>query len=221
MLPCSLYHYVICIVWLVALMTAKSEVISLLDSLTSIFRIMNSPQIPYKDKIDSVELIRIERSRQWKDYYKSKFNNFITHQHTSNTITLYPKRNGIAAVSSIINDNKKIIMCTIPKIDSTTWRKVMLYLEHPEYYNSRDKSIRYSPPDQHNIKKNGVKLMAHQQPDVANKYYSNPSYLKVMHCRNPVVRILSAWLSKNANSTNPIPFAADHATFHDFIMVCK
>ena len=61
--------------------------------------------------------------------------------------------------------------------------------------------------------------MAHQSPAAANMYYNDPSYTKFFHCRNPIIRLLSAWISKNAYSKNPIPFAADYPTFEDFVHV--
>jgi hypothetical protein len=155
-----------------------------------------------------------------------------------NRVTLNPKRNGIAAVSSIINDRNRVIMCTIPKvmtqilllqvkplcafvqIDSSTWRRIMLYLEHPELARSSSRSAaKGSARDPHNIKKNGVKIMAHQAPEIAASYYNNETYLKAFQCRNPLTRLLSAWLSKNANSSNPLEFAAPFHTFRDFVTV--
>ena len=36
--------------------------------------------------------------------------------YIDNRVSLHPKRNGVAAVSSIINDPLHVIMCTIPKV---------------------------------------------------------------------------------------------------------
>jgi hypothetical protein len=115
-------------------------------------------------------------------------------------------------------------MCTVPKVGSSTWRKFMLYLNFPSLATT-DGQQKYSQhygvtsPDAHNISKNGVKLMALQTPSVALEYYNNPKYLKVFHIRNPITRVLSAWLSKNAWSSNPLPFAMYSPTFEVFIQV--
>ena len=148
------------------------------------------------------------------DYYR-------THQ-----ILLNPKRSGIRGTSAIINDNSHLIMCTVPKVGSSTWRKFMLYLDFPELSSERGRqeyARKYGvvAPDQHNISKNGVKLMALQTPERANEYYNDPTYLKVFHCRNPITRVLSAWLSKNAQSSNPLPFAMHSATFESFVDVSQ
>jgi hypothetical protein len=100
----------------------------------------------------------------------------------------------------------------------------MLYLTFPEL-SEADGLERYRErygvklPDAHNISKNGVKLMALQTPERALEYYSDENYLKVFHVRNPVTRVLSAWLSKNAVSSNPLPFAKYSPTFEIFIQV--
>jgi hypothetical protein len=197
-------------------------------------------QLSIQDKLQALESVRLDHASRYQQYYYTRFEELrqlesnsirsldsssIHAWYRNNRVTLSPKRNGIAAVSAIIDDRKHIIMCTVPKIDSTTWRKVMLYLQHPELYKktaavgtgASTDAVDRKPPDQHNIKKNGVKLMAHQSPLAADAYYNNAKYLKVFHCRNPVVRVLSAWISKNANSLNPIAFAADYGTFGDFI----
>eukprot|EP00602_Paraphysomonas_sp_CaronLab_P011491 CAMPEP_0185039020 /NCGR_PEP_ID=MMETSP1103-20130426/35403_1 /TAXON_ID=36769 /ORGANISM="Paraphysomonas bandaiensis, Strain Caron Lab Isolate" /LENGTH=210 /DNA_ID=CAMNT_0027577737 /DNA_START=104 /DNA_END=733 /DNA_ORIENTATION=+ len=113
-------------------------------------------------------------------------------------------------------------MCTVPKVGSSTWRKFMLYLDFPELASSsgqRKYARKYgvASPDAHNISKNGVKLMALQSPQRALEYYNDKTYLKVFHVRNPVTRVLSAWLSKNAVSSNPLPFAMHSPTFTHFI----
>lgn len=208
---------------------------SVADFIADLQAVVVQTSLSVHAKIEAIETIRLRHASRYQQYYNNAFEELaiigrkqVSSAHTSDGLSmrrwfhdnghtvLSPKRSGVAAVSAIINDQQKIIMCTVPKIDSTTWRKVMLYLEHPEFYQQGARKA----PDQHNIKKNGVKLMAHQSPDVANKYYSNNNYVKFFHCRNPVVRVLSAWMSKNAASANPIAFAADYATFSDFIYVC-
>lgn len=144
--------------------------------------------------------------------------------YQNHKINLIPHRTGIRGISAIINDNYSLIMCTIPKIGSSTWRKFMLYLTFPDLITN-DGQINYYKkfgvlsPDAHNISKNGVKLMALQTPQEALNYYNNPKYLKLFHTRNPITRILSAWLSKNAMSNNPLPFAKYSPTFEIFIKV--
>lgn len=101
----------------------------------------------------------------------------------------------------------------------------MLYLDFPEL-SSESGKLEYTrkygvaAPDAHNISKNGVKLIALQTPARALEYYNDATYLKVFHVRNPITRLLSAWLSKNAQSSNPLPFAMKFATFAAFVEVC-
>lgn len=127
-------------------------------------------------------------------------------------------------LSPIINDQHSLIMCTIPKVGSSTWRKFMLNLQFPSLATAdgkREYSQHYgvTSPSPHNISQNGVKLMAQQSPSVALEYYNNPKFLKLFHIRNPITRVLSAWLSKNSLSNNPLPFAMYSPTFEIFIQV--
>lgn len=199
------------------------------EAISAVRSILRQSSLPTRARIEALEQVRSEHAQRLEPAYVEAFRTMGSrgedHELPASTATwykgdrvvLHPKRNGVAAVSAIVNDRRRLVMCTVPKIDSSTWRKVMLYLEHPELYNTSTTVNR--PPDQHNIKKNGVKIMAQQTPAAANAYYNDPRYLKLFHCRNPTIRVLSAWISKNANSLNPIPFAADYATFSGFIMV--
>lgn len=166
---------------------------------------------------------RLELYTKEHHLYDYKFKSFSLYYKT-NKIQLNPHRSGIKGSSAIINDKYKIIMCTIPKVGSSTWRKFMLYLDFPELATDEGKkeyTKKYGVilPDAHNISKNGVKLIALQTPNIALEYYNNPNYLKVIHVRNPITRVLSAWLSKNAESNNPLPFAKYSPTFESFIQV--
>lgn len=204
---------------------------SLEDSIAAVRSSARSPRATLHERLQAIDAVRERFTGRMDAYYADIFQllggglgdrsqSFVSEWHRVHRVSLAPKRNGVAAVSAIINDRLRLIMCTVPKIDSTTWRKTMLYLEHPELYaNPKGGNRTIPPPDQHNIKKNGVKIMAQQSPATAIDYYNDPRYLKLFHCRNPVVRVLSAWISKNAQSSNPISFAADHATFKEFIMV--
>ena len=199
--------------------------VPLQEAVSAARSILRQSSLSTHARIEALEQVRADHAQRLEFAYRyslremdprSRRQGSMAAWYSDHRVVLNPKRNGVAAVSSIVNDRRRVIVCTVPKIDSSTWRKVMLYLEHPEFYNPSTSS---RPPDQHNIKKNGVKIMAQQTPDAATAYYNDPGYLKLFHCRNPVIRVLSAWLSKNSNSLNPIPFAADYATFSDFIMV--
>eukprot|EP01041_Mallomonas_annulata_P007144 gene7144-14542_t len=96
-------------------------------------------------------------------------------------------------------------MCTIPKCGSSSWRKFMLYLQFPDINTVKGKARYkaqygqfYKPnkdePDPHAIARNGL-----------------------FHVRNPVTRVLSAWLSKNRFSNDPTQFAIHHDSFSSFI----
>ena len=183
------------------------------------------------DKFKAIESIRSDSmdlaiKSSYNELFSKAESSTASVWYDSHVVNLNPKRNGIAAVSSIINDKYKIIMCTIPKIDSSTWRRLMLYLERPDVVRNRTfsgpgklMSLEQRLQDPHNIKKNGVKIMAHQSPSNATRYYNDATYIKVFLCRNPVTRLLSAWLSKNSNSTNPLEFASNFPTFELFVNV--
>lgn len=169
----------------------------------------------------------IERQREW-DKRASQYDTMFTGQHETwyndNKVVLNPKRSGVRGASAIIDDVHRLLMCTIPKIGSSTWRKFMLYLSFPNLDETHGKKYYFETygvkrPDFHNISKNGLKLMAVQHPMTAVDYYNDPSLLKVFHSRNPVTRLLSAWLSKNAQSRDPKPFAMKFSTFGAFVQV--
>jgi hypothetical protein len=169
--------------------------------------------------------LRLKDWESQKTIYESLFlQKTYTQYYQTHKIELNPKRCGIRGTSAIINDKKKLIMCTIPKVGSSTWRNFMLYLDFPEL-SSENGRMEYArkygveAPDAHNISKNGVKLVALQTPQRALEYYNDASYLKVFHVRNPITRLLSAWLSKNAQSSNPLPFAMHFSTFAAFVEV--
>jgi hypothetical protein len=151
-------------------------------------------------------------SQEYKEWY------------TYNKVTLYPKRNFIRRLSTIINDEHHILMCTLPKIGSSSWRKFMLYLQFPDLtgidgLKKYEAEYGVPKPNQHNMTKNGLKLIATQTPEDAQNYYNNPEYLKLFHTRNPITRLLSAWLSKNSKSSDPMEFAKKHLTFEAFVQV--
>lgn len=169
----------------------------------------------------------ISRQREW-DKRAPQYDTIFTGEHeawySDHKVTLNPKRSGVRGASAIIDDAHRLIMCTIPKIGSSTWRKFMLYLTFPNLDEAHGKQYYFEKfgvkrPDFHNISKNGLKLMAVQHPATALEYYNDPSLLKVMHSRNPVTRLLSAWLSKNAQSKDPKPFAMKFPTFGEFVQV--
>ena len=170
----------------------------------------------------------IERQKMWAAK-TDQYDTIRTGQHETwygeNQVTLVPKRSGVRGASAIIDDVHRLLMCTIPKVGSSTWRKFMMYLSFPNIDEAHGKKHYFETygvkrPDFHNISKNGLKLMAVQHPTVAVEYYNDASMLKLFHSRNPLTRLLSAWLSKNAQSNDPKPFAMVHATFEKFVQVC-
>lgn len=169
----------------------------------------------------------VERQREWEkrvSQYDTIFTGEYETWYTANKVTLHPKRSGVRGASAIIDDTHRLLMCTIPKIGSSTWRKFMLYLSFPSIEEAHGKKYYFEVygvkrPDFHNISKNGLKLMAVQHPTTALEIYNDPSMLKVFHSRNPVTRLLSAWLSKNAQSKDPKPFAMVFPTFGEFVQV--
>ena len=171
----------------------------------------------------------LDRQQQWDHRTeKYQYHSIVTGQHeqwySDHRVSLVPKRSGVRGASAIIDDIHRVMMCTIPKVGSSTWRKFMLYLSFPDIDEAHGKKHYFEKygvkrPDFHNISKNGLKLVATQHPDVAVEYYNDPSMLKLFHCRNPLTRLLSAWLSKNAKSKDPKPFAMVHSTFEKFVKV--
>ena len=132
--------------------------------------IIGRKETSQEEKLRALDNLRIGYTNRHQKYYDELFGALEGKKSTAvqsiqksplhswydnNQVTLMPKRNGVAGVSSIINDARKIIMCTVPKIDSSTWRKVMLYLEHPEFYLNNKyitKDLGNKKfPDQHNV----------------------------------------------------------------------
>lgn len=136
-----------------------------------------------------LDKLRTDLREQSKKHYIQQLNNY-TEFYISHDIEISPKRSGIKATSAIINDQHNIIMCTIPKCGSSSWRKFMLYLQFPFLTTSQGikqyKTVykdAFKPnnpnPDPHAIAKNGVKLIAQLNANDALEYYKNPNYLKV------------------------------------------
>ena len=139
--------------------------------------------------IKEIEILRVLHRENSKPIYIQKLIDYIQY-YTNHNVTISPKRSGIKAISAIINEQHSIIMCTVPKCGSSSWRKFMLYLQFPylstkrgkEYYKSIHKDVFKSyrtDPDPHAIAKNGVNLIAHLNASDAVTYYNNPKYLKV------------------------------------------
>lgn len=180
------------------------------------------------DIIKYVQSVRTFQLRTLAGYDYSSILNDNRELSQANEVQIFPKRSGIRALSAIINDEHKIIMCTVPKVGSSTWRKFMLHLQFPDL-NTTEGKKRYkaiygqyygpnrTDPDPHAIAKNGVKLIANLSAAEALHYYQNVSYLKLFHARNPLTRVLSAWLSKNKYSDDPTDFAIHHDNFPAFI----
>ena len=141
--------------------------------------------------------------------------------------------------SAILNRKHKIVMCTVPKVACTQFRKFMLLLQTPELapeFDKFDKGVNYTGvgkismfnvhlnqsltvPNVHNLISNPIHIMHKQTSNVRWQIYNSPEYLKVFHVRNPITRVLSAYLSKNNDSAYPMKFAKYNPTFSDFIHV--
>lgn len=145
--------------------------------------------------------------------------------------------------TALIDDDRKIIMCAIPKAACTQWRKLMLLLARPERaqafrnydiglnYTGKGKVTKWNPslnrsvniPNVHNF--DDVKIMQSLSYRAKQEYYSDKRYLKVIHVRNPLTRVLSAWLSKSEEnrlypSDYPYYWAAPFCqTFREFVEV--
>jgi len=109
-----------------------------------------------------------------------------------NNITINPHRSEVRSISAIVNDRHKLLMCTIPKVASSSWTKFMLHLQFPalnttsgmlEYYNIYNKTRKPGKPfpNPHAIATNGVSLIATMTKSTALEYYSDANYLKVSH----------------------------------------
>lgn len=175
------------------------------------------------------------------DYYTERIKNVGSLDGMNVTFTQFLLNNETSRErhTAIIDDNYKIIMCSIPKVGCTQWRKLMLLLAVPEMethfrnfeyglnYTGPGKVAKFNPrfkrhfaiPNVHGFQ--DVKTMYRLSDNDKLKYYNNASYLKVVHVRNPVTRILSAWLSKNNQSDDRHPWAENCATFKEFVEVCR
>jgi hypothetical protein len=89
--------------------------------------------------------IQNEQFIHYKHMYENQFNHFEERKKNlltndkipfkNNSINIIPKRCGIKSLSAIYNDKYKLIMCTIPKCGSSSWRFIIL-LNTYIYYNS-------------------------------------------------------------------------------------
>ena len=156
---------------------------------------------PYEEVNNQILLYFINQRFEIRNgtysHYESKFNTKLVAQ----SIVLRPKRSGVRGVSAIYNDKYRIIMCTVPKVGSSSWREFMLYLQYPEIatrsgysryvseHTAALKSSKYIDP--HAIARNGVKLIASLPEKEALQYYQNASYLKVFE-------LLLTYLKKNS-----------------------
>jgi hypothetical protein len=145
--------------------------------------------------------------------------------------------------TAIVNNERKIIMCTVPKVACTQWRTLMALLETPELakaffwsnlgmnYTGKGKVPLWKPALNRSVLTPNVHSFAHVKTMAELHYierlslYNNPRYLKVIHVRNPVTRVLSAWLSKSkenieTGTNSPFLWAAPfRATFREFVQV--
>ena len=161
------------------------------------------------------------------------------YKNNSIQLSVFKRQIRLTMQSAILNRKHKIVMCTVPKVACTEFRKFMLLLQTPKMakqFDKFDKGVNYTGvgkfplwnsklnrsvlvPNVHNLRNNPIQIMIKQPANIRWQVYNSPEYLKVFHVRNPITRVLSAYLSKNNDSAYPMKFAKYNATFNDFIHV--
>lgn len=175
------------------------------------------------------------------------FDQHITHVSQPTNFTLNPLVRSSPRYTAIYDNNRKIIMCTVPKVACTQWRKLMLLLARPERaqafsnfylgknYTGKGKVPKWNAalnmsvniPNVHNF--DDVTVIYSLSDNLKEQYYNDRRFLKVIHVRNPLTRVLSAWLSKSKDNMdaldthdfdNPYLWAAPFCkTFRQFVEV--
>ena len=142
------------------------------------------------ESLKSVEELRAKYRHRYDRNYESEMFSLVRSAQSSTSPGTYPRRSGEKGVSAMINDEHLIIMCSVPKVGSSTWRRFMLFLQFPflitregvkNYRATYGHALRKSDReiDPHAIAKNGVKVIAALPEIIAQNYYLNTSYLKV------------------------------------------
>ncbi|KAH9492025.1 Carbohydrate sulfotransferase 11 [Bulinus truncatus] len=97
----------------------------------------------------------------------------------------------------IVNDKYKIMYCPIPKVASTTWRRIFILLSG---HASMDHLTSMLPDDVHHKYSKYLKhLSDYTQEEIS---YRIENYFKFLFVREPYERILSAYRNKFLSSTN-------------------
>ena len=109
--------------------------------------------------------------------------------------------------SSFVHERKGFVFQTIPKVGCSTWR----------IFNIKLSGANLTELDHHALGSHGILMSSHIYARgyvEAIKFNNDPSFLRVITVRNPIVRILSAYESKR------VMFEFDpfwHRNFNDFV----
>ncbi|XP_066284370.1 carbohydrate sulfotransferase 11-like [Branchiostoma lanceolatum] len=88
----------------------------------------------------------------------------------------------------IVDDKHKILYCFVPKVACTNWKRIMIKLRHPEIEKPQD----ISPQDAH-VTYFLPSLKLYSQEEIQ---YRLDNYFKFMFVRDPLERLLSAYINK-------------------------
>lgn len=92
----------------------------------------------------------------------------------------------------IVDEEHKLIVCTITKAACTMWRKFMRRLKGFSNWDTSDERITHN----YGGKSSGLKYLSDYSEEQAEKLMRDPSYFKAAIVRNPLTRVLSAWKDK-------------------------
>ncbi|XP_035675463.1 carbohydrate sulfotransferase 11-like isoform X1 [Branchiostoma floridae] len=88
----------------------------------------------------------------------------------------------------IVDDEHKMLYCFVPKVACTNWKRVMIKLRHPDI----DKPQDISPRDAHETY--FLPTLKRYSPEAIQ--YRLDNYFKFMFVRDPLERLLSAYINK-------------------------
>ncbi|KAI8503860.1 Carbohydrate sulfotransferase 11, partial [Branchiostoma belcheri] len=88
----------------------------------------------------------------------------------------------------IVDDQHKMLYCFVPKVACTNWKRVMIKLRHPEIEKPQD----ISPRDAHETYV--LPSLKRYSPEAVQ--YRLDNYFKFMFVRDPMERLLSAYINK-------------------------
>eukprot|EP00055_Hartaetosiga_balthica_P008895 m.34291 g.34291 ORF g.34291 m.34291 type:complete len:316 (+) comp6517_c0_seq1:54-1001(+) len=94
--------------------------------------------------------------------------------------------------SPIVDEEHKIVLCTIPKASCTAWRVLLRRLRGLEDWETMNGRIVH----QYGGKTSGLTYLSDYSEEEAERIMNDPTYFKGSIVRNPITRILSAWKDK-------------------------